>query len=226
MAERCRLDVCRGTQSRLRIHVGGGGSVCRTVSRQGWREASPRGWVHGVSGAANLRHPQASEVALRSSAPMSMTPSTAINSPDTVRQSEPVAHREVQHSEHHARPAKPAAPGKRPRGQQRKCIEAARVAANRLGQQLPGEVCETHTLTGISVREQHVRTEPAEMRHAVERDRERAAPGVVDFRRWRAADRSSACTAGRKLRCRAESCGDNFRRRRTAAAGPATSGSS
>ena len=61
--ERRGLDVDSGSKSGLRIQVGGGGSLRRTVPRHSWRAASPHGWIHGVSGAANIRHPQASEVA-------------------------------------------------------------------------------------------------------------------------------------------------------------------
>ena len=79
-----RLDVDLRTKSHVRIHSGGGGSVRRTLTRQGWRVGSDHGWLERVRRTEHpspVHHPQSahrtsvartpSEVGARSSEPMS-----------------------------------------------------------------------------------------------------------------------------------------------------------
>ena len=83
-ADHCRLDVAPRTKSHDRIHSGGGCSVRRTLTRQGWRVGSDHGWLERVRRTeppSPVHHPQSahrtsvartpSEVGARSSEPMS-----------------------------------------------------------------------------------------------------------------------------------------------------------
>ena len=75
-----------------------------------------------------------------------------------------------------------APPGKSPMRNPREHVEALGGARHGLGHQLAGDAGQHHAVAGEALQEIDVRREASEMRRAVQRDVDVAAPGVFDAR--------------------------------------------
>src|SRR6202521_682101 len=95
---------------------------------------------------------------------------------------QPVAERVPQHAGEEPGAAEALATGEGRAGQGGEAVEALRIAADGVGDDLAGERGKRHALAGIAPGDVDAGAEPTDQWQRPERDRDRAAPGVVDAR--------------------------------------------
>src|ERR1700693_5051675 len=103
--------------------------------------------------------------------------SARLASPDRLQ---PVAERVPQHAGDQPGTAEALATGERRAGQGGKAVEAPRIAGNGGGVALAGEGARRPALAGIAGGDIDAGAEPANQGQPPERDRDHAAPGVID----------------------------------------------